>query len=349
MDIIKSDFKKGFVKIRTENKDDLWYLSHLIDSGDFIKGTTTRKIKIGDSENAKVVKKKITLKIEAEKIDYIPENNVLRINGKIIDGPDDFPRGSYQNISLEEDTEFTIEKVNWLSYQKEKLKEASEKKDQYLLCLFDREESMFALSVSSGFNILSRIKSDMPKKGDTSQSGGRYYQDIIKGIETYNARNNPEHIILASPAFYKEDLFKQIKDEELKKKITLAICSSVKEPSLEEVMRRPELKSVLKMSRNRIENILVEELLAEIGKEQLYTYGFIEVKNAINSGAVSKLIITDTFINKKREENIYQEVDGLLKTVDNLKGEVHIISSENDSGKKIDGLGGIAAITRYKL
>ena len=35
--------------------------------------------------------------------------------------------------------------------------------------------------------------------------------------------------------------------------------------------------------------------------------------------------------------NNYQEIDKLLKIVDNLKGVVHIISSENDSGKKVDG------------
>jgi stalled ribosome rescue protein Dom34 len=31
------------------------------------------------------------------------------------------------------------------------------------------------------------------------------------------------------------------------------------------------------------------------------------------------------------------------------KGEIHIISSEFDAGKKLDGLGGIGAILRYKM
>ena len=128
MEIIKTDYKNGSVKLKVDDENDLWYLSHLIDSGDRVRGITTRKIRIGDNDNAKVVKKKVTLAIEAEKIEYLPENKVLRVNGKITAGPEDFPKGSYQNIHLEEWSIFTLEKNQRLSYQKEKIKEASEHK-----------------------------------------------------------------------------------------------------------------------------------------------------------------------------------------------------------------------------
>ena len=350
MDIIKQDFKKGIVKLRITDQDDLWYLSHLIDPGDFIRGTTTRKIKIGEDDNARVVKKKVTLTIEAEKIEYIPENQIVRINGKITEGPEEFPKGSYQNISLEISSEFSIQKVNWLKYQKDKLSEACKKKYNYLICLFDREEAMFALSKKFGFEILVRIKSDMQKKGDpTTNKATNYYNEIIKAIETYQARNNTEKVILASPAFYREDLLNQIKEQDLKKKIVSVVCNSVGEPALQELMRRQDLKEVLKESRNRIENLLVEELLSEIGKEGNYSYGKKEVIDSIEAGAVSKLLLTDKFIKKERELENYAELDSKLKTVDNLNGEVHILSSENDAGKKVDGLGGIAALLRYKI
>lgn len=350
MQIIKSDYKKGFVKLKVENVDDLWYLSHLIDPEDHVRGTTTRKIKIGDNENAKVVKKTVTLTIEVEKTEFVAENNILRINGKITNGPEDFPRGSYQNISLEEGIEFTLEKSKWLKFQKEKLKEASEKSYSYLICLFDREESLFALSKKSGYQILTRIKSDLPKKGDPSQAKeGKYYQDIIKNLSEYQERYNSEKIILASPAFYREDLLKLVKDSLLKEKIVSVLCNSVTQTAIEEVMRRPELKDALKESRNRTENLLVEELLTEISKEGLYSYGPKEVQEAINAGAVTKLLISDKYIHKKRLENDYQELDAMLKVVDKLKGDIHIISSDHDPGKKLDGLGGIAAILRYKI
>ncbi len=38
-----------------------------------------------------------------------------------------------------------------------------------------------------------------------------------------------------------------------------------------------------------------------------------------------------------------------MKVVDSTKGEIHIVSTEHEGGKKLDGIGGIAGILRYKL
>src|SRR3989344_8805013 len=107
MQLISSDFKKGLVKLRVTDKDDLWYLSNLIDQGDLIRGKTTRKIKIGEGENAKSVKKTLTLSIQAEKVELT--ENSLHVNGKVQEESEDVAKGSYQSITLEEGSEFSIE------------------------------------------------------------------------------------------------------------------------------------------------------------------------------------------------------------------------------------------------
>ncbi len=349
MDIIKKDFKKGTVKLKINNLEDIWYLSHLIDAGDFVKGKATRKIKIGDGENAKITKKTYFLKIESETINIGPQGDLLKVNGKIKGGPEDIPKDSYQSINLGLNDEFTLEKVRWLEYQKKKLQEAAEKKYNYLICIMDREEALFALTKDFGYDILVKIKGDVPKKAQKVEVRKDFHQELIKTLETYSARHNPECIILASPAFYKEDLFKKIKTPELKKKIVLAICSDVSESSLDEIIKRPELKNTLKSSRSRIEKILVDELLAEINKNGLAAYGIKDVQRVVLAGAVTKLIITDEFIQQRKEKNTFTEIDELMKHVDNLKGEIHILSSKNESGKKLDGLGGVATLLRYKL
>src|SRR3989344_2240603 len=155
MEIIKSDFKKGLVSLRVTAKDDLWYLSHLIEPGDLIKSKTTRKVKIGDADNAAA----------------------LRINGKIKEGTHDAPLDSYHSLSLELGSEAAIEKDNWLSLQKQKLKEASEKKYNYLFCLLDREEALLALTEKSGYDILARLHGDVPKKARKTEVSKNFYQD----------------------------------------------------------------------------------------------------------------------------------------------------------------------------
>jgi len=349
MDIIASNFKKGSVHIRVTDSDDLWYLSHIIEPGDFVKGKTTRKMKIGDGDNAKVIKKTITVKIDAETVDTGAGSVTLRINGKIKEGPEDIPKDSYHSISLEEGSECWIEKPQWLSYHKQKLEEASEKKFAYLICLFDREEAIFALTQKHGYEILVKIAGDVQKKGKTTTITHDFHQEIIKALETYAGRFAPEAIIVASPAFYKDDLYKKITNKDLKKKIVLAICSSISERALDEIFRRPELAKTLEHSRAREEQLIVEELLSEIQKNNLAAYGWNDVLNAGNAGAIRSLIVTDNFIRQKKDEKEYVELDTLMKHIDTLKGNIHIISSDLESGKKVDGLGGIAALLRYKI
>ena len=42
-------------------------------------------------------------------------------------------------------------------------------------------------------------------------------------------------------------------------------------------------------------------------------------------------------------------VEKIMKTTENSKGDIIIVSSEHDGGNKLDGLGGIGAILRFKL
>jgi len=348
MQINHADYRKGTVELRINDLEDLWYLSHLIDPGDLVRGKTTRKVKLGEGENAKVVKKTYTLTVEAETIDFSAAGNELRVNGRIKEGPEDLPHDSYHAISLEIGTDFTLTKKNWLEYQKNKLKEATEKRSTYLLCLFDREEALFALTKKAGYEILTKIKGEVPKKSKDDTIKKDFYEEIIKILTEYYERFKPENVIVASPAFYKEDLLKRVNNPSLKGKIVLATCSDVEETSLDEVIKRPELAPLLKSSRMRKEKLLVEELLSEINKEGLAVYGFVETKQAIENGAVSKLLLTDEFVSRERTSGNYQELDELMKIVDSSQGEIHIISAEQESGKKLNGLGGMAAILRYK-
>lgn len=349
MDIINSNLKKGIVTLRVTELDDLWYLSQLIDPGDFLTGKTTRKIKVGDSERTKVAKKTLTLKIEVETISFSVSGASLRINGKVKEGPEDVPKESYHSISLEEGSEFTLEKVSWLSYQEQKLKEATEKRYNYLLCLFDREEALIALTKKSGYQILAKISGEVQKKSRDVEIKKDFQKEIITAIDVYNGRYAPENIILASPAFYKEDLYKKINSPELKQKIVLSTCSAVHESSLDEVIRQPELKKVLRDARAREEKELVDELLCAINKNEAVVYGWEEVQNAVNLGAVSRLLISDDFIRQMREQGEFKKLDENMKKVDALHGKIHLLSSQNESGKRLNGLGGIAALLRYKI
>ncbi|MBI2666942.1 mRNA surveillance protein pelota [Candidatus Woesearchaeota archaeon] len=349
MQLIHQDLKKGKVKIKLTDPEDVWYLTSIIDPGDTITGTASRKIKIGADEHAKVTKKIFTVTLEAVEISPGSDEKSLRINGKVLHAPDFVPLGSYQAIELTMGDECVLEKTQWMSYQQQKLKEACEQRHAYLLCIFDREEAIFALTKTSGFEVLVKLQGDVTNKRTLTEVKKDFHQELISLIETYTQRYIPEKIILASPAFYKEILFQKINNVDLKKQIVLASCSDVSEAAFGEVMKRQELQTVLRESRIREEELLIDELLREINKEHLAVYGWKETQEAVFAGAVGKLLVTDNFVKKKRTEGAYAELDLILKSVDKLDGKIFLLSSNNNAGKKLDGIGGIAALLRYKI
>jgi len=337
--------KQGELKLRVETADDLWYLRNIIDPGDVISGKTLRKIKV--NEEADAVRKPIFLALLVEKIEFSPAE--LRVAGKVQEGTDDVPQGSYHTFSVEEGSIITIVKPEWLRYQLDYVKEATTAKPpKIIVCVFDREEAIFAKLTREGYDTLTTIKGKVAKKAMDEKVKDTFYESVIKQLEDYDKRFELDKIILASPAFWKEDLYKVLKNAALKKKIIQATCSGVDETAIAEVLKRKETQEALQQERISREMTVVEELFAAIAKQGPAAYGMKETTVAAEAGAVAQLLVTDKLIHQAREKNEFAQLDKIMKAVDKSKGKVWIVSSEHEGGKKLKGLGGIGAILRYK-
>lgn len=348
MRILHSNLKKGEIKVEVQTLDDLWYLYGVVEKNDFIKGKIYRKIKL--SEQADAVRKPMIVSIVVEVVEFSESASALRISGKIIEGPEDVPRGSYQSISLEPNSSVLIKKEKWYSYQLDRIKEACvEKIPKILLVVFDREEAFFALMKRAGYEILSHLKGIVVKKRFDEKIKSSFYDAVIDQIKDYDKRFSLDKIVLASPAFWKEELLKSLKDMDLRKKFVQATCSSVDETAFNEVLKRSEVKEALHEERVSKEIAFVEYLFSEIAKKGNADYGFDRVESAASYGAVETLIVSDKLIKKLRLEKSFDRLDNILKRVDEKKGRVVLVSSEHEGGKKLDGLGGIGVILRYKL
>jgi len=350
MKVINQDVKKGILKLKVENLDDLWYLSHIIEQNDRVKGKTVRKIKIGEStqRNVTVTKKQVFLTLQVEKIDFSPD--LLRVSGKITEGTDDVAAGSYHTFNIEEQTTITLLKEKWLKFQLDKIKEASKPQAaKILIVVMDREEALFATMQQQGYKLLTTLKGEVSKKAVEEKVTSNFYAQIAQQMNDYDQKYDFSRIILASPIFWKEEVMKEVKDEVLKKKILLASCSSANRNGITEVLKRPETQEALKQDRITKETNLVEELLKQISTNNLAVYGLDHTEQAVQAGAVKTLLITDKLIQEQREQEQYERVDEMLKNTESMKGAVHIISSDHEGGQKLQGLGGIGAILRYKI
>ncbi len=346
-----ADFGSGEVRLMVESADDLWHLKGIIEPGDVLKGRTLRKVSTANKEErAKdAIRKPMFLGIAVEKVDF-GEAGELRVGGGIVEGPEDIPLGSHHTFALELQSQFTLIKKHWLKFQRDKLELAlNASKSQILVIVMDREEAYFALLKSQGHEVLLHLRGNVQKKGDTATATGNFYADVIKKLEEYDVRHLLKSIVIASPAFWKEDLMKQIDNPKLRGKIVLASCSSVGENGIAEVLKRPEVKEALKWERAALEAMAVEELLFEISKQGMGAYGLAEVEKACAMGAVKLLLIADSFLQSSRHEGTYPALEKLMKNVESSRGEVMLISGEHGSGKQLSGIGGLGALLRFKM
>jgi protein pelota len=93
----------------------------------------------------------------------------------------------------------------------------------------------------------------------------------------------------------------------------------------------------------------MEELLARLGKGQsTVTYGLGDVEKAANYGAVEKLLVADSTLRETTDENRVA-LEKLIKTVEEARGDIMVLSTEHEAGTKLLSLGGVAALLRFPL
>jgi len=346
---LSQNLKHGTLQLEIDTPEDLWYLSFVIDKGDLVKSRTIRKIKLESEAERKtiLVKRACTLQIRVERTELTADS--LRVSGKITEGPDEISRGSYHTITLEQKSTLRITKPTWPQYQLDKIDEAcASEPPKILIVVHDREEAVIALMKKHGYSLLVHMKGSTAKKRMEQKTEKNFYKELTKKIQDYILRHKIKTVLVASPAFFKEDLLKLF-PADLKKKTVLATCSSVGNNAIDEVLQRDEVRHAVAQERAAAELKIVDKLLKEISLDGPACYGLRDTKTAAEAGAIKTLLVTDKKVRMMKEKETFHKLHKIMILVDKNKAKVSILSSDLASGKKLDGLTGIAAILRYKL
>jgi len=349
MKILNFNKKEGIAKIRIDTLDDLWHLSKIIEFGDSLSGEIKRKVKLSaEEERSKSVIKNYFAQIKAKKVKL--ESSVLKVSGEILGGSEELRIGVAHTLDIFTGDTIKIQKV-WKEYQLRRLEDAEKasKAPKAIVVVLDDEQAHLAALTASGFQYLGGFELRMAKKRyvEKTDSGvGKVVAEILR----IDSESNPTTIVIASPIFWKENLLAALKEKNpsIAKKIKLEGVSTGTKRALNELINRGVLEKVLKSSQIQKEFELVESLMVEIAKKGLAVYGKAVIP-AVEAGAVKTLLFTDKIIEKAREKEQFSEFEKLIDAVEQQKGEVHIISTEHEAGEKLESLGGIAALLRFKI
>ncbi len=346
MRVLKKElrFNEGEISLITESLDDLWHLKYILEPDDIVYAFTKRRIE-GATDKLrpeKADKKTLRLGIKIEKVEFHKFSNRLRVHGTITDGID---AGSYHTLNIEEGTNISIIK-RWKSDQLERLKEAeiASKRPKVIIATIEEGEACIGVVRQFGVEESSSLRQSLGKGEGNKRN--EFFGELAAQLKW--AAEKVDAVILAGPGFTKEDFFDFIKtkEPELAKKIVFEDTSSIGISGFQEVLRRGAVDRIMQESRIGREATLIEELIKEISIDGKAAYGMEYVKNAQNIGAIETLLITDELLRTERESNL---IDDFLKKVEHSRGKIVVFSTEFEPGKKLEALGGIAALLRFRV
>jgi protein pelota len=345
MRLLGEDRSSESVKLQIETDEDLWHLYNIVEEGDLVTASTTRREeKSADKLRAeKMEKKRMTLGIRIQKIEFSEEDLRLKLLGIIETGPQDI--GQHHTLIFENGDSLTIQKKHWRATQIERVQRAvnDSKKPRIIFVSLDQDEATIAVLRQFGLKEITTIRSGRSgKQYEEKPSVDGYHGEIHSKLKFLMEPNMP--LVLLGPGFEKEALSDDLKkiDPSLYAKIYVYHTGQCGMVGINELMKAGMGADVLRESSVGAELEAVEQLMTAISKDGLGTYGPNEVMNAAMSGAVNKLLILD----KKVRE---QDLDDMVRAVESQKGEVIIVSSQHDGGKILESLGGIGALLRYKV
>ena len=352
MKIINEDEKEGIVEIVPETLDDLWHLSHIVEVGDNASSKTTRRIQdnTGDKiRSDRGVKRTFYLGLDIENVSFHLFTGKLRLTGVITRGPEDLiPLGSHHTLEVKLNTPITIKKTRWPKWAIKRLNQAidASKKLSAIIVVLEDDTATVGLMRQFGIEYYGPIKGSVSGKRiidkNRQKNIVKFYEKVIESITKFDSIQN---IVIAGPGFVKNDFFDYLKDKhsDLAKISIVEGTGSGGRNGIAEVLKKGTVEKLTSENRVAIEMGAVDNLLSEIGRNSSkVVYGPKQTQNAINMGAVSQLLILDTQV-------AGQDMGDAMDMVENMKGEVMVISSEHEGGKQLESLGGMAAILRSEI
>lgn len=375
MRLIKQSIEKkdgsGSATLLPEEPEDMWHAYNLIRPTDLLRASAIRKIVTesgaGTRSNERV---HMNLTIRVAKLDFDPQAGQLHVSGQVAEENKWVKLGSFHTLDLELQRNFTLEKADgWDSIALDTLREAIDQDKKAVLWAVIMHEGLAHICLITEHQTILRqkIEVSLPKKragsSDHDKSLHKFYQTTFDSLLRQIDTSNPIPLLLASPGFTASSFQSFIKAQafsgankqiqQLLPKITVAHSASGHLHSLSEVLSSPAVTNKLSDSKFARETQLMDRFMEMMRKDdQRAWYGPKECELAIERGAVGKgggvLLISNSLF---RSQNIKTR-KRWVRVVDDVKeqgGEVRVLSSMHESGRRLEGLGGIAAILTYPI
>jgi protein pelota len=328
----------GEIRLFPESIDDLWHLRHLIGPGDLVFATTFRSADTASDKirPEKAEKRPVRLGIRVERVEFSEHGIRLRVSGIIEQGID---TGAYHTINVETGFEISVIR-QWLPIDFERIDRAVKASVHgiiHLLTIEEGEAELFRLRQYGPESVIT-ITTGSGKGGETD-TRIRFFEQVLEPLTSISGP-----LIIAGPGFIKEDFVKFAKSLScpgLDRAIIIDTRRSGR-GAVQEVIGRGVLDTLMNDLQLSREVKMMDEMLLRISQDGAVAYGLLEVRQAIEYGAVEQVLVADTLLHNK-------EIIDLIQKAETRRATIVVLSSDFEPGERLIALGGIAALLRYRV
>eukprot|EP00581_Thalassiosira_minuscula_P028771 CAMPEP_0183751230 /NCGR_PEP_ID=MMETSP0739-20130205/1622_1 /TAXON_ID=385413 /ORGANISM="Thalassiosira miniscula, Strain CCMP1093" /LENGTH=418 /DNA_ID=CAMNT_0025987435 /DNA_START=8 /DNA_END=1264 /DNA_ORIENTATION=- len=356
----------GFVSLLPDTPEDLWHTYNLLQKGDRVRCTTLRKVsKESSTGSITSSKMRMNLTIEVTKVEFFKDSLEVRISGPNSAESVHVRMGAFHTLTLELDRQFSIEKDCWDQIYLDRIDEAcNPEKGAEIACVVMSGGLAHVCLVTGSVTVTkARIDMNIPKKRTGSSSHAKaitkFYDAVYRAILTHVPFDKIKCVLLGSPGFQKDDFFKYLLAESVRRedrpliehkgKFVLCHSSSGHKHAIEELFSDPGVMSRVTETKLSKEIDVLNKFmrLLDTHPEKAY-YGYFHVQKANEELAIDSLLISDELFRSSDIVTRKKYVE-LVETVRERGGSVYIFSTMHVSGQQLQQVSGVAAILRYPL
>lgn len=339
MQIVKFYHVEGVLRLKLDTLEDLWTVQRIVFPNDLVKSKSLRKFKANESDTGELKEVIITLRVEKTELDKNASR--LRIMGKIVEGkPEQYIKlNSYHTLNIAPLDTLDIIKPEWPDYIVDVVKNAvgDTKKPRLGIIVVDDEKALPAYLLGYGVEFRNEIYSNLSKRmtqKDFQEQQKKFYENIINIIKGMDVDN----VIVAGPGFTKDDIkaYAESKQEKIGKNVIYKQASNAERSGVYEIIRSPEVESLLHDEHIRKEFAIMEEFLKGLSTGAS-KYGIENVRNAIGDYMCKTVIVNDSALGNP-------EVQKILAKAESMHIPIEIFNSADEVGTQLSGFKDIASI-----
>ncbi|KAF2095382.1 translation factor pelota [Rhizodiscina lignyota] len=370
----------GSVTLCPEVPEDMWHAYNLIRPTDILRANTIRRVVTKQSATGTTSSERmhVTLTIRVKSTDFDTSAGQLHISGIVASENQHVGLGQHHTLDLELHRNFTLEKADgWDSIAIEILKESVKTGNTAQLWAVVMQEGLANICQITEHQTIHRqaVTVAIPHKrsgtSDYEKAVTKFHSTLLSTLlrhielpSTPSPSNPPPPLLIASPAFYAANFLKYIKETatSTNNKVLLSYCSTILTAhassghmsALAAALASPALRSKITDAKYARETALMDRFYELIRKDdQTAWYGPKEVERAVEKGGVGRgggvLLISDSLFRSQDVRTRKRWVSLVDRVRDVEGGEVRVLSSLHESGKRLEALGGIAAILTFPI